>query len=83
MKNNPLQAQIPRESIPIHNPVGTAPGFIVKFRNSYVISLPGVPHELYHLMDLTVLPFLKKEFDIQAVIKTRVLRTAGEGGEQY
>ena len=78
-ENNPLQAQIPTESIPIHNPVGTAPGFIVKFRNSFVISLPGVPHELHHLMDHTVLPFLKKEFDIQAVIKTRVLRTAGEG----
>jgi nicotinamide-nucleotide amidase len=30
-------------------------------------------------MDHTVLPFLKKEFDIQAVIVTRVLRTAGEG----
>ena len=78
-ENNPLQAQIPTESIPIHNPVGTAPGFIVKFRNSYVISLPGVPHELHHLMDHTVLPFLKEEFDIKAVIKTRVLRTAGEG----
>jgi nicotinamide-nucleotide amidase len=78
-ENNPLQAQIPTESIPIHNPVGTAPGFIVKFRKSYVISLPGVPHELHHLMENTVLPFLKKEFDIKAVIKTRVLRTAGEG----
>ena len=78
-KNNLLQAQIPKESIPIHNPVGTAPGFIVKFHKSYVISLPGVPHELHHLMDHTVLPFLKKEFDIQAVIVTRLLRTAGEG----
>jgi nicotinamide-nucleotide amidase len=78
-ENNPLQAQIPAESIPIHNPVGTAPGFIVKFRESHVISLPGVPHELHYLMDHTVLPFLKKEFDIQAVIVTRVLRTAGEG----
>lgn len=78
-ENNPLQAQIPKGSIPIPNPVGTAPGFIVKFQQSYVISLPGVPHELHHLMDHTVLPFLKKEFDIQAVIKTRVLRTAGEG----
>ena len=78
-ENNPLQAQIPTGSIPIHNPVGTAPGFIVKFHESYVISLPGVPHELHHLMEHTVLPFLKKEFDIQAVIKTRVLRTAGEG----
>jgi nicotinamide-nucleotide amidase len=78
-ENNPLQAQIPTGSIPIPNPVGTAPGFIVKFHESYVISLPGVPHELHHLMEHAVLPFLKKEFDIQAVIKTRVLRTAGEG----
>jgi nicotinamide-nucleotide amidase len=78
-ENNPLQAQIPTESIPINNPVGPAPGFIVKFRKSYVISLQGVPHELHHLMENTVLPFLKKEFDIKAVIKTRVLRTAGEG----
>ena len=78
-ENNPLQAQIPTGSIPIYNPVGTAPGFIVKFHQSYVISLPGVPHELHHLMEHTVLPFLKKEFDIKAVIKTRVLRTAGEG----
>jgi len=78
-ENNPLQAQIPRASIPIRNPVGTAPGFIVQFHQSYVISLPGVPHELHYLIDHTVLPFLKKTFDIQAVIKTRVLRTAGEG----
>jgi len=78
-ENNPLQAQIPTDSIPIRNPVGTAPGFIVKFHQSYVISLPGVPHELHHLMEHTVLPFLKEEFDINAVIKTRVLRTAGEG----
>jgi nicotinamide-nucleotide amidase len=30
-------------------------------------------------MDHAVLPFLKKEFDIQAILKTRMLRTAGEG----
>ena len=78
-KNNPRQAQIPSDSIPIHNPVGTAPGFIVNHNGSFVISLPGVPHELHHLMENTVLPFLKEEFGLQAIIKTRVLRTAGEG----
>ena len=78
-ENNPRQAQIPGNAIPIHNPVGTAPGFIVNHNDSFVISLPGVPHELQHLMDLTVLPFLKKQFGLRAVIKTRVLRTVGEG----
>lgn len=78
-KNNPRQAQIPSDALPIHNPVGTAPGFIVHHNDSYVISLPGVPRELHHLMDNTVLPFLTDKFGLQAVIKTRVLRTAGEG----
>jgi nicotinamide-nucleotide amidase len=78
-ENNPRQAYIPEDAIPIHNPVGTAPGFITKFRNSYVITLPGVPHELHHLMEHTVLPFIQKEFGLETVIKSRILRTAGAG----
>ena len=77
--NNSRQAYIPENAIPIHNPVGTAPGFIAEFRNSYVIALPGVPHELYHLMEHTVLPFIQNKFGLETVIKSRVLRTAGVG----
>jgi len=77
--NNSRQAYIPENGIPIHNPVGTAPGFIVKFQNSYVITLPGVPRELYHLMAQTVLPFIQEKFGLETVIKSRVLRTAGSG----
>jgi len=77
--NNPRQAYIPENAIPIHNPVGTAPGFIVKFNNSYVVTLPGVPRELYHLMAQTVLPFIQKTFGLETVIQSRVLRTAGSG----
>ena len=80
--NNPSQAYIPENATPIHNPVGTAPGFIVKFRNSYVITLPGVPRELYHLMAETVLPFIQDRFGVDTVIKSRVLRTASYG-ESY
>jgi len=78
-ENNPRQAYIPENAIPIHNPVGTAPGFIAKVGNSCVITLPGVPHELHHLMEHTVLPFIQKEFGLETVIKSRVLRTAGAG----
>lgn len=77
--NNRRQAYLPRNAIPIHNPVGTAPGFIVKHQDSYVISLPGVPRELYHLMEHAVLPFLQQELGRESIIKSRILRTAGIG----
>lgn len=78
-ENNQRQAYIPKDAIPIHNPVGTAPGFIVEYQGKYVISLPGVPHELKHLTENTVLPFLQKAFGIKTLIKTRVLKTVGVG----
>ena len=78
-ENNQQQAYIPQDAIPIHNPVGTAPGFIVEDKGKYVISLPGVPHELHHLTENTVIPFLQKSFNINTRIKTRVLKTAGVG----
>ncbi len=78
-ENNQRQAYIPRDAVPIHNPVGTAPGFIVEDKGKYVISLPGVPHELHHLTENTVIPFLQKAFNINTLIKTRVLKTAGVG----
>ena len=78
-ENNPLQAYIPENATPIHNPVGTAPGFIVNYKGSHVVTLPGVPRELYYLMEHTVLPFIQKEFGLETVIKTRILRTSGYG----
>ena len=78
-ENNQKQAYIPERAIPIENPVGTAPGFIVEHNDSCVISLPGVPRELYVLTEKTVLPYLNKRFGIATVIKIRLLRTAGTG----
>ena len=78
-ENNPRQAYIPEDAVPVRNPVGTAPSYIVKHGNSYVMSLPGVPRELKYLMQNTVVPFLRKEFGIKTVIKIRILKTAGVG----
>jgi competence/damage-inducible protein CinA-like protein len=78
-ENNPRQAFIPHDAIPVRNPVGTAPGFIVVQDHRYVISLPGVPRELYYLMEHSVLPFIQREFGLETVINMRVLRTAGTG----
>ncbi len=78
-ENNKKQAFIPEFSIPIENPVGTAPGFIVEHNGACVISMPGVPRELYYLTENTVVPYLQKKFGIETVIKIRLLRTAGTG----
>jgi len=78
-ENNRRQAFIPAGAIPIENPVGTAPGFIVDSDHSVVISLPGVPAEMQHLLNHEVIPFLKQRLGLRSIIKSRIVRTAGIG----
>ena len=80
--NNRRQAYVPQDAIPIENPVGTAPCFIVETERGVVISLPGVPREMEYLLANEVLPYLRSRFDLVSVIQTRVLRTAGMGESQ-
>ena len=76
-ENNRRQAYIPAGAIPIENPVGTAPGFIVETDHSVVISLPGVPAEMQHLLVNNVIPYLKQRLGLQSIIKSRIVRTVG------
>ena len=78
-ENNRRQAYIPAGAIPIENPVGTAPGFIVETDQSVAISLPGVPAEMQHLLVTDVIPYLKQHLGLQSIIKSRIVRTAGIG----
>lgn len=78
-QNNRQQAYIPAGSIPLENPVGTAPCFIVESDRGIVISLPGVPREMENLLENQVIPYLVKKMDEPAVIVARILRTAGIG----
>ena len=78
-ENNRRQAYIPQGAIPIENPVGTAPAFIVELEGKSIISLPGVPREMEYLMQHAVIPYLKDRFHITTVIKTRLVHTAGMG----
>ncbi|MBN1581897.1 MAG: CinA family nicotinamide mononucleotide deamidase-related protein [Anaerolineae bacterium] len=77
--NNERQAQIPEGAIPLENPVGTAPCFIVQDPRGIVISLPGVPSEMKYMMQNEVLPYLRKTLNLNQIIKTRTLKTAGIG----
>ncbi len=62
--NNRKQAYIPEGAIPVENPVGTAPGFIVDDEKGVIISIPGVPREMKYLMENTIIPFLKERFQL-------------------
>src|SRR5262245_37491956 len=78
-KNNEKQAYIPAGSIPVENPNGTAPSFIVEDPQGVIIALPGVPFEMKWLFDHRVLPYLREKFDLREMIVSRVLKIAEVG----
>jgi nicotinamide-nucleotide amidase len=77
--NNRRQARIPQGAIPIENPVGTAPCFIVEDERGTIICLPGVPHEMKYLMEHAVLPYLRDKLNLRQTIRARTLHTCGIG----
>jgi nicotinamide-nucleotide amidase len=80
VESNRKQAYIPEGAIPIENPKGTAPGFVVEYSTGSIISIPGVPVEMEYLMENAVIPYLRKRFDLQRqIIRYRVLRACGLG----
>lgn len=78
-KNNQRQAFIPQGSIPIENPVGTAPCFILTKNGKTITSLPGVPHEMEFLFVHKILPQLIQSIHQPSFIKKTILHVSGIG----
>jgi nicotinamide-nucleotide amidase len=78
-ENQRRQAVVPSGAIGILNPVGTAPAFIVETGGGAVISLPGVPNEMEHILHESIIPYLQKRYDLRQLIKVRILHCAGLG----
>jgi len=78
-ENQKRQAYVPKGALGIKNPVGTAPCFIVETERNAVISLPGVPNEMEYILHESIIPYLQKRFNLNEVIKVRVLHCAGLG----
>lgn len=55
------QAQIPDGATVIPNPVGSAPGFWMKWHGALLVSLPGVPWEMETMLRHSVTPLLTSE----------------------
>ena len=79
--NNKRQAYIPEGALPLTNPVGTAPCYLSEDVNGRgcIISLPGVPRELDHMMENTVIPLLIERMGGVKVTRVHVLRTCAVG----
>ena len=67
LETNLVQANVPEACETLTNEVGTAPGMWFYKNNQVLISLPGVPGEVYHLMENQVIPKLQKEFNLPMV----------------
>jgi nicotinamide-nucleotide amidase len=52
-------AVLPKDSVPIPNKVGTAPGFMVCNGKTLIISFPGVPDEMKSMFEEHVEPLLR------------------------
>src|SRR5215207_5500954 len=72
-------AYIPKGAMAVLNPVGTAPCFIVETERNAVVSLPGVPNEMEHILHESIIPYLQKRFELNEIIKIRILHCAGLG----
>ena len=77
--NNIRQSYMPEGAIPVKNPNGTAPSFIVEDPRAVIFSLPGVPVEMKWLFENEVEPYLRKKFNLAEVIHYRVLKIVGIG----
>lgn len=75
---NRQQAFLPDCCEKITNKLGTAPGMWFERNGRVFISMPGVPWEMKQMMTDTVIPMLKKAFQIPA-IHHKVIRTVGIG----
>ncbi len=77
--NNAKQADFPDGADILLNPLGTAPGFMLEAEGALLFFMPGVPRELYRMMDEEVLPRLRARLGRAAAVRAVLLRTFGIG----
>lgn len=69
---------MPQNALVLNNDKGLAPAMWFQEGKKVLVSMPGVPYEMQHLMTDRVLPKLKASFPMSPIVHRTVL-TAGEG----
>ncbi|KAA5535962.1 CinA family nicotinamide mononucleotide deamidase-related protein [Paenimyroides baculatum] len=75
---NRQQAYVPSNCTVLFNEVGTAPGMLMVKEQTTFVSLPGVPYEMKYLVTEKLLPYIKEQFKLEAIVHKTVL-TVGIG----
>lgn len=78
LESNNRQAEVPDVCTVLFNRMGTAPGMWFERDGKILISLPGVPYEMIHIMEAEVIPRLRSIATVDAIIHRSII-TAGEG----
>lgn len=76
-QNNLKQAYVPENGIVLWNSKGTAPGCIFEKEGKIAILLPGPPRELYPMVEMSVMPYLKNYQE--GVLESMYVRFFGIG----
>jgi len=75
--SNLRQADVPKGGEPIPNPNGTAPGLLCPVGDKVIYAVPGVPHEMEHMVSAAVVPHLLEKSGERGTILSRSLKTWG------
>lgn len=78
---NIKQAEMPKNAHVLQNDMGTASGMWFDHNGKVLISLPGVPYEMKHLMSDRAFPLLMERYTMKSLYH-RTLQTQGIG-ESY
>jgi len=74
-ENNRSQAMLPKDAYLVRNDCGTAWGMWFTTDSSIVISMPGVPFEMKHMMSTYIIPKLRETFVLPAIVHRHILCT--------
>jgi nicotinamide-nucleotide amidase len=72
------QCLMPSNATLLMNDMGSAPGMYFDEDSRVLLSLPGVPYEMKHLVTEKVIPLLKRKYALPFVLHHTIL-TVGEG----
>lgn len=78
-ENNNKQAMLPKGAELVDNPIGTACGFGVNIGKAVFYFTPGVPRELFRMLEQELVPRLLKKSGTQTVIILKRFHSYGLG----
>ncbi len=79
--NNQIQAMLPKNTTPIPNDCGTAPGIQATLNHTQIFVMPGVPREMKQMFTQYIQPKITQQFPQikDKTILTKKINTFGQG----